>query len=209
MRRYRRTLFSICTLAFAFLLLPFQKQAQAQDMEAHPAYQVVLSYLTYAMGQDWPKSAALIDKNSLEGLRDRYVERISRARTLQEELDMCRALDCANTGEVKALDPTDFYIRYHKGVQKRFPVSQEKLDGILKSKKMKPISLGEETNDGTEFAHVLVRTRHKNGTKIISSLELISLLKINGKWMVTLDAMRPLIRDDSAGAGASSSDAKK
>ena len=191
---------------FLFLALmalsPSSLRAQASQ-ESHPAYQVVISYLTYAMGQDWPKSAALIEEESLTGLRDRYMERIASARTVQEELEMCRALDCSNLTEAQTLDPTDFYIRYHNGIQKRFPVTQEKLDTILKSKRVKLLSLGEEALNGVEFAHVLVRTKHDNGSKSISSLELISLIKINGKWQVTLDAMRPSVTDSPlAGAGS-------
>ena len=181
---------------------PVRSFAQAKDVESHPAYQVVVSYLTYAMGQDWPKSAALIDTKSLEGLRDRYIARIGAAPTVGAEIDMCRALDCTNLAEVKTLDPTDFYIRYHKGIEKRYKVSQEKLDTIMKTKRVKLLSLAEEVHSGDDYAHVLVRTKHQNGSKEISSLELISLLKVGGKWLVTLEATKPTVKDSAAEAGS-------
>ena len=64
---------------------------------------------------------------------------------------------------------------------------------------MKILSLVEETNDGEELAHVLVRTKHDNGPdKTILSLELISMIKLDGKWKVTMDAMTPTILDRKA-----------
>jgi len=198
---------AILTFALALFCVvtssgPQRGLAQTKEIESHPAYQVVVSYLTYAMGQDWPKSAALIDAKSLSSLRDRYIARIGSARTVQEEIEMCRALDCTNLTEAKTLDPSDFYIRYHKGIEKRYKVSQEKLDTIMRTKRVKLLSLAEETHSGEEYAHVLVRTKHQNGTKEISSLELISLLKVDGKWLVTLDASKPTVEDSAAESGS-------
>ena len=207
MTKHARSLFALTIFSMVFAWVPTTGRGQVKDLESHPAYQVVISYLTYAMGQDWPKSAALIEAKSLANLRDRYIKTIEKARTVKEEIDMCRSLDCTNLAEVKTLDPTDFYIRYHNGVQKRFRVTKEKLDGILKSKRVKLISLGEETHEGTGYAHVLVRTKHNNGDHVISSLELISLEKVGGKWMVTLEAMRPTI--EPADGGAASATAPK
>jgi hypothetical protein len=116
---------------------------------------------------------------------------------------MCRALDCANLAEAKTLDPTDFYIRYHEGIQKRYKVSKEKLETIMKTKRVKLLSLAEEAHDGKDLSHVLVRTKHENGDKEVSSLELISLLKVDGKWQVTLEAMRPTVGDSHAATGDS------
>ena len=198
-----RASLSLAIFALILTTAPRIGLAQSKDLESHPAYQVVRSYLTYAMGQDWPKSAALIDEVSLQGFRDRYLGTISKARTFQEELDMVRALDCNNLEEVKALDPNDFYIRYHKGVQERYKVTKEKLDLIIKSKKVKLLSLVEEDHDGKKLCHILVRTKHDNGDKTIYSLELISLVKLAGKWMVTLEAMKPTIAEREAAAASS------
>jgi len=175
--------------------------AHEKDFDTHPARDIVISYLAYAMGQDWPKAAALIDLESLTGLRDRYIARISSARIVQEELEMCRALDCLNLAEVKKLDPTDFYLRYHKGIEERYKVSAAKLETINKSKQVKVLSLVEESHDGKDLAHVLVRTKHDNGDKQISSLELISLSKAKGKWLVILDASKPTITDTASATG--------
>ena len=197
----KAALFALTLICAATVSTPRQGCAQTKDIESHPAYQVVVSYLTYAMGQDWPKSGALIEAASLKDLRDRYIARIGSARTVQEEIDMCRALDCTNLTEAKTLDPTDFYIRYHQGIEKRYKVSKEKLDTIMRTKRVKLLSLAEETHNGKDLAHVLVRTKHDNGSKEISSLELISLLKVDGKWLVTLDAMRPTVEEGSGETG--------
>ncbi|MFT5109323.1 MAG: hypothetical protein ACI9UA_004970, partial [Pseudoalteromonas tetraodonis] len=190
----RSALLVFTVFCAAFASAPTIGQGQVTEAQlSHKAYQRVVSYLTYAMGQDWPKSAALIEENSLKNLRDRFVGRISRARTVQEELDMCRALDCTNLDEVKTLDPTTFYIRYHEGIQKSYEVSKEKLAMIMQTKEVKLVSLAEEIHDGKSYSHVLVRTRHQNGDKLISSLELVSMLDVDGDWLVTMEAQKPTV----------------
>ncbi len=199
----RSALLAITIFCAAFVSAPTTGQGQVSEAQlSHKAYQRVVSYLTYAMGQDWPKSAALIEENSLKNLRDRFIGRIMKARTVQEELDMCRALNCSNLAEVKKLDPTTFYISYHQGIQKAYKVSAEKLKMIMESKEVKLISLGEESHAGKDFAHVLVRTRHKNGDKFVSSLELVSMMKVDGVWLVTMEAQKPTVTDDKGTAAA-------
>lgn len=200
----RRCALFALILAFALATTPRLGFAHEKEFETHPARDTVISYLSYAMGQDWPKAAALIDEASLAGLRDRYIARIADARIVQEEIDMCRALDCTNLTEVKTLDPTDFYIRYHKGIEKRYKVSQAKLDIIMKSKRVRVLSLVVEEHDGKQLAHVLVRTKHDNGSKQISSLELISLVMVKGKWLVTLDASKPTVGESPSATGDTS-----
>ena len=104
-------------------------------------------------------------------------------------------MDCSNLKEVEKLAATEFYIRYHEGIQKRFNIDQEKLKKILDSLGVKLLSLAEETVDSKEYCHVLVRTRHSNGDKQISALDLVSLLKVNGIWKVTLEAKEPVVKN--------------
>ena len=105
-----------------------------------------------------------------------------------------RKVDCANLREVEKLEPVDFYVRYHKGVQQRFKVDQEILDKILASLAVKLLSLAQDTVGGKEYCHILVRTRHSNGDKQISALDLVSLIKIKDTWKVTLNAQQPVVK---------------
>ena len=72
---------------------------------------------------------------------------------------------------------------------------QEKLKKILDSLGVKVLSLAEETVSSKEYCHILVRTRHSNGDKQISALDLVSLLKVDGKWKVTTTAEEPVIKN--------------
>ena len=104
-----------------------------EEISKHPATQVTFSYLKNAMGQDWEKAANLIEPLSLENLKTRYILKIKASSTFDEEIARVRKVDCANLREVEKLEPLDFYVRYHKGVQQRFKVDQEILDKILAS----------------------------------------------------------------------------
>ena len=165
-----------------------------QEISKHPATQVTFSYLRNAMGQDWEKAAQLIEPLSLENLKARYILKIMASSTFDEEIARVRRVDCANIREVEKLDAVDFYVRYHKGVQQRFKVDQEILDKILASLGVKLLSLAEDTVGGKDYWYILVRTRHSNGDKQISALDLVSLVKIKDTWKVTLNAQQPVVK---------------
>ena len=177
--------------------LTAQAQEEAQNTKAinqHPATLVTFDYLRNAMGQDWRKAGALMEPASLETLKERYIVRIKASATLDDEIALVRRLDCSNLGEVQKLDTQEFYVRYHEGIQKRFNIDQEKLKKILDSLGVKVLSLAEETVNSKEYCHILVRTRHSNGDKQISALDLVSLLKVDGKWKVTTTAQEPVVK---------------
>lgn len=184
--------------AILVLTASLTAQAQAQSPKAinqHPATIVTFEYLRNAMGQDWRKAAALIEPASLESLKVRYIVRIKASATIDDEIALVRRLDCNNLREVEKLNASEFYIRYHEGIQKRFTIDQEKLKKILDSLAVKLLSLAEETVSSKEYCHVLVRTRHSNGDKQISALDLVSLLKVDGKWKVTTNAQEPVVKN--------------
>jgi len=176
------------------LSVTFVHADKNQEISKHPATQVTFSYLKNAMGQDWEEAAQLIEPLSLENLKARYILKIKASSTFDEEIARVRRVDCANIREVEKLDAVDFYVRYHKGVQQRFKVDQEILDKILASLGVKLLSLAEDTVGGKEYCHILVRTRHSNGDKQISALDLVSLIKIKDTWKVTLNAQQPVVK---------------
>jgi hypothetical protein len=178
--------------------LTVQAQEKAQNTKGinqHPATLVTFDYLRNAMGQDWRKASALMEPASLKILKARYIIRIKAAATLDDEIALVRRLDCSNLSEVEKLEPSDFYVRFHEGIQNRFNIDQEKLKKILDSLGVKVLSLAEETVSSKEYCHILVRTRHSNGDKQISALDLVSLLKVDGKWKVTTTAEEPVIKN--------------
>jgi len=178
--------------------LTVQAQEKAQNTKGinqHPATLVTFDYLRNAMGQDWRKASSLMEPASLKILKARYIIRIKAAATLDDEIALVRRLDCSNLSEVEKLEPSDFYVRFHEGIQNRFNIDQEKLKKILDSLGVKVLSLAEETVSSKEYCHILVRTRHSNGDKQISALDLVSLLKVDGKWKVTTTAEEPVIKN--------------
>jgi len=190
------TRYSISLLtAICSLFLVAAPVASAQDVKTHPATQVVFQYLKHATSQEWKESVVLLDADSVLDLMRRYVYRIKQAPTIDDEIAMVRKLNQTSLSAVEKMDPVDFYIAYHKGVQERFEVTDEILEQIKTTMRAKPLSLGLETIDGLEYAHVLVRTRHQNRDKEVSSLDLVSLVNLKGSWKVTLLAGRPIIKE--------------
>ena len=73
-------------------------------------------------------------------------------------------------------------------------IDQSILDKILESLAVKLLSLAEDKVGENQYCHILVRTRHSNGDKQISALDLVSLIKINDSWKVTLNAQQPVVK---------------
>ena len=176
------------------LSVTYMQADKNEDISKHPATKVTFQYLKNAMGQDWDAAAALIEPQSLENLKARYILKIKASATFDEEIARVRKVDCSNLREVQSLKPVDFYVRYHKGVQQRFKIDQSILDKILESLAVKLLSLAEDKVDENQYCHILVRTRHSNGDKQISALDLVSLIKINDSWKVTLNAQQPVVK---------------
>ena len=183
------------TLLFTFSAA---SNAQGLDPKTHPATQVVFQYLKHATSQEWTESVKLIEKESVVDLMQRYIYRIKQSPTIDEEISMVRKLNQTSLSAVEQMDPVAFYIAYHKGVQERFDVTEEVLNQIKETMGAKPLSAAEETIEGREYAHILVRTRHQNRDKEVSSLDLVSLVKVDGTWKVTLLAGRPIVKDTKA-----------
>ena len=187
--------FRYALLCLLPVLLPMSAGAQvAKAINEHPATQVTFEYLRNAMGKDWVKAAALIEADSLETLKQRYIRRIKASATIDEEMAHVRRLDCNRLKDVESLSGKEFYIRYHKGIQLRFEVDQAKLDKILASLAVKLLSLAEEKVEDQELCHILVRTRHSDGEKQVSALDLVSLVKVEDAWKVTLNAKDPYVK---------------
>ncbi|MEM9480319.1 MAG: hypothetical protein AAGA58_11765 [Verrucomicrobiota bacterium] len=186
--------FLIIPLTLVALFTAARANAQA-DPNQHEATKVVVSYLRYSMAQEFEKSAALLDEVSLQSLQARFIERVKMAPTIDDEMAMVRRLDKTSLREVEAMEPTEFYIAYHNGLQARYEVDQELLDQIVSTTSVKVMSVSEEVFDDSELAHVLVRTRHDNRDKEVTALDLISLKKYDGVWRVHLHSMEPQVRD--------------
>ena len=185
---------SLILITIFLLSATYGQSDKNENISKHPATKVTFQYLKYAMGQDWDAAAALIEPKSLENLKARYILKIKASATFDEEIARVRKVDCSNLREVQNLKPVEFYVRYHKRVQQRFKIDQSILDKILDSLAVKLLSLAEDKVEDNQYCHILVRTRHSNGDKQISALDLVSLVKINNSWKVTLNAQQPVVK---------------
>lgn len=177
----------------ALCLLLTVLAAPAQDdpkVTAHPASKVVREYLQLVLQRDWNKSAILVEPNSLKQLHSDFLQRLKKAPTMDDELLMTKRVGKETYTQVESMAPIAFYTAYHEGLQERWKVSPEVIKKVRDSLTVRLLSIGEEDSGRV---HILVRTSHSTDKALIENLELISLLKIEGNWKVTLNGQEPRI----------------
>ena len=179
-------------LAVCFLGLTFPMTGRSQDAanpkENHPAVKVVNEYLKCMLAQDWEASSKIVERKSLEDLRDDYVKRVKATATLEEEKMVIEKFKVQQIKDVGKLSGADFYIAYHNLLKERNPADDTLLKKVRDSMKLRILSVAPETDT---LVHVLVRTKHNNDKVMIESLEIISLIKVCDKWMVGLNEQTP------------------
>lgn len=177
-----------------------QAAADAAKLEAHPASKVVREYLQLMLQREWAKSAALVEPDSLKQLVKDYVEKLKRAPTMDDEEAMCQRVGKSSVDDVAAMAPVDFYVAYHQGIQERYKVPPEVIKKVRETLTLKLLSIAQEDDS---HVHILVRTRHNNDKAVFESLELVSLVKVDGAWKVGLNEQAPRVTPlDPAAAGA-------
>ncbi|MGK0186313.1 MAG: hypothetical protein ACI9R3_002096 [Verrucomicrobiales bacterium] len=183
---------SFPALVFLCLVTPAAlAQQSSSQISKHPAAKVVQDYLRLALARKWADSAKLIEPESLTNLRDSYVRRIKRpGTTVENEMAMVKKLGETDVEDVAKLPPASFYAAYNTALQKRYDLTEDVLKLIANTLELRLLSIALE---GDELAHILVRTSHRDNRNQVANLELISLRKIHGKWLVALNEQIPLI----------------
>ncbi len=184
-----------CAGLFASLcLLPLapgraQQAVTSQDLaNLHPSAASVIGYLKSAVQRDYEKAAALIQPSSLADMQKDYVRRLKNPSVPYDEVSgMCRAVGKKDEDEVEKMRPVEFYLAYQKSLQTRYNVTDDENKRIMNTLELNLLSVAEERPD---LVHVLVRTQHKTSKAKVSNLELVSLVKEGGKWLVALGEQR-------------------
>jgi hypothetical protein len=169
-----------------------QAQEKNAAVESHPASLVVKNYMEYMLGQDWEKASAIVEEKSMETLRDDYLKRMKRpgAMSLDEEKELLEKFGVKRLEEISTVAGKKFYVTFHNLLKARNPVTPETVKKVKDSMNLKFLSVAEEPEGK---AHVLVRTDHTNDKVRVENLELISLVKKDGKWVVALNEQTPKI----------------
>ncbi len=154
-----------------------------QLAEAHPGAQVVLRYLRLSLNHEFEKAAALMEPDSLKEFQRQYVERMKQPIGLDEVMAMCRAVGKEDEKDVEKMEPAAFYAAYNQGLQKRYNVSAEAQQKIADTLDLIVLAAADERPD---LVHMLVRTKHETMRNRIQNLELITLVKKDDQWLVSL-----------------------
>jgi hypothetical protein len=176
---------------FVFLIMmwlvatgPGQAQTARDLAERHPAAQTVVQYLRLLLMRDFEKAAALVHSESIEGMKADYLRRVKTPTLpLDEVLAMCRSLGVDDETGIERMTPKEFYVAYNEGMQKRYNVTEEVNKRIADSLDLNLLAAADERPD---LVHFLVRTKHKTMRNFVQNLEVISLVKRNGQWLVSL-----------------------
>lgn len=165
-------------------------RAQEKSPADHPAAKVVAQFLPSALNRDWSTAATSVEASSLAKLQRDWIAETKRAGTIDQEKALIRSIGKQNLDEIAKMPANEFYTAYQISLQQRYNVDPERLKIIADTLKLTILSIALETD---RLCHVLVRTRHQDGTNNVSRLELISTVNTSGKWKVSLDEQRPVV----------------
>jgi hypothetical protein len=196
------------SLSCSFLLAAAPAFADA-TADAHPASKVVRDYNQCMLTEAWDKAAALIEPESMDTLRDDYVERAKRpgVMTLDDEKLLLEKFAVKDLDDIKKVEGKKFYTTYHAIVKAQKPVPEEALKRVRDTTKITILGVIDEKE--LKKAHVLVRSKYDNGKANVENLELISLVLIDGKWLVGLNEQTPKVTPGSLAGPAPKAPAAK
>jgi|GEM_PF-2002875 len=164
-------------------------QTSRELAEKHPAAQVVVKFLRHSVNREYDKAADLIVPASLTTLRADYLTKVKSPRIgLDEATAMCKAVGVEEERGIEAMTPRDFYTAYNLGMQRRYHVTDEVNQRIAESLELNMLSVAEE---GPGLVHFLVRTQHHTMANAVRHLEIISLVRDGGNWLVALGEQEP------------------
>ncbi|MDG2123316.1 MAG: hypothetical protein P8J87_06455 [Verrucomicrobiales bacterium] len=180
----------LATLILTISIACPSTRAQEKPPADHPAAKVVAQFLPSALNRDWTKASNYVEPSSLAKLQRDWIAETKRAATIDQENTLIRSIGKQNLDEIAKMPASEFYAAYQISLQRRYNVDPERLKVIADSLELTFLSIALETD---RLCHVLVRTRHQDGTNNVSRLELISAVNTSGKWKVSLDEQRPVV----------------
>ncbi len=175
------------------VVLPAQEadapSASRELAEAHPSAQVVIRYLRASVKRDYRAAARLVDPASLKQLQEDYVKKVrDPALPFDQVQALCRAVGVKDEDEIPKMSPEAFYAAYNDGMQRRYNVTDEANKRLADSLDLKLLSVAEE---GPSLVHLVVRTQHQTPRHVVKSLEIVSLLRVKGQWLIALGEQKP------------------
>jgi hypothetical protein len=186
-----RSLFCIASA----LILSFQApESRAENLPMnHPTAELVKTYLTAVVNQDWEKAGSMLALPSLQKKLQETVSIIQMAPTMTEEAAMLAKLGVKDLAELQKMSPTAFYAAERAAVHQRIGADPAVMAKKKETLKINIIGLAGE--EGDRIVHAVVRTSQETLKEKIQELFLISLEKDaedGKKWLIVPDMMRPV-----------------
>jgi hypothetical protein len=177
------------------LVLSFQApESRAENLPMnHPTAELVKTYLTAVVNQDWEKAGSMLALPSLQKKLQETVSIIQMAPTMTEEAAMLAKLGVKDLAELQKMSPTAFYAAERAAVHQRIGADPAVMAKKKETLKINIIGLAGE--DGDRIVHAVVRTSQETLKEKIQELFLISLEKDaedGKKWLIVPDMMRPV-----------------
>jgi hypothetical protein len=177
------------------LILSFQApESRAENLPMnHPTAELVKTYLTAVVNQDWEKAGSMLALPSLQKKLQETVSIIQMAPTMTEEAAMLAKLGVKDLAELQKMSPTAFYAAERAAVHQRIGADPAVMAKKKETLKINIIGLAGE--EGDRIVHAVVRTSQETLKEKIQELFLISLEKDaedGKKWLIVPDMMRPV-----------------
>lgn len=166
--------------------------AKAENLPmTHPTVELVKTYFTLVVDQDWKGAAKMIRPESIERKKRETVAIIKSAPTMSEEAAMLAKIGVKDINELEKMSVEDFYVADRQS----FHNPARNNDEILKQKKqsLKINVLGVIGEPG--IAHLAVRTSQEVMDQRIDELFFISFIQDKDdskKWLIAPDMSRPV-----------------
>ena len=157
----------------------------------HPTVELVKTYFTLVVDQDWKGAAKMIRPESIERKKRETVAIIKSAPTMSEEAAMLAKIGVKDIQALEKMTVADFYVADRQS----FHNPARNNDEILKQKKqsLKINVLGVIGEPG--IAHLAVRTSQEVMDQRIDELFFISFIQDKDddkKWLIAPDMSRPV-----------------
>lgn len=157
--------------------------------ESHPASQVVIRFLRESVKRDYLAAAQLIEPASLKQLQEDYLARVKNPNLPFDQVQgLLREVGVEDEADIPKMSPEEFYAAYNRGIQRRHNITAEASKRLADTLEIKLLSVAEE---GPDLVHLVVRTEHKTERHLVRSLEIVSLVRVDGTWMIALGEQKP------------------
>jgi len=169
----------------------------ANAHEPHESAKLALDYKRAVELHEWNDAVKFIEKRSLTNLKKFQIQYLRDAPTIGAEEKLLRLMGLTKINDLTTLSPEEIFVRKGMGNTNTLSDPIKYKADLKKTLKLKLIGTSMEDDS---LVHAIIRTEYGQVdgatgqvAKVISKLDLVSLVKEGNAWKVSLDAHEPKV----------------